>query len=209
MARWRLRNAHYLNIIDPDSEDGDSVQWEYKEQDRVTGKMRRKVFDVPHLLDPKDPQVCNYPGEIIVCYEGKGEAKDIIFLGEPTPDMEALDEEAEAISAALEYKWTHPMESLPANGGMDSKEAAFMQQMMDTFAKAVGGANVPKGNTSIDPQAQIDELKAQLEEMRTIMANQSPSSPLPDDATGNEEEIEEELPLPPPIAAKPAIARRA
>src|SRR6266705_2613092 len=106
MARWRLLTGHYLNV--------EGTEWEYKETDRNTGKQARKVFAVPLFMDPNDPSDHNYPGEIIVAnIADRAFARDIIFLGDPTPDMEPLDAEAEAISESLAPKWTHPIESLP------------------------------------------------------------------------------------------------
>lgn len=186
MARWRLMNPHYLNILDPDT--GEPTKWEYSETDRVSGKARRKTYHVPQLLDPKDPSLCNSEGEIIVCHEGKGTSRDIIFFGEPTPEMEPMDEEAEAISAKLMHKWTHPIETLPANGGMSEAESAFMKNMMEAFAKQVGATSQPAPNASVS-QEQYDDLKKQLDEMRTMMASLVPTSPIPAD--------------------KPTIARRA
>jgi hypothetical protein len=170
MARWRLRNSHYLNILDPDT--GEPTEWEYKEQDATTGRMGRKIYHVPCLLDPNDPGYCNYPGEIVVCHDGKGERKDIVFFGDPTPDMEALDEEAEEISAALQSRWKHPIDTLPANGGMNSKESAFMQAMMENFSKALPNASVPS-------QTEFNAMKKQLEEMQALMVTLTPSSPIP------------------------------
>lgn len=171
MARWRLMTPHYLNIIDPDS--GEPTEWVYAETDRTTGKARRKVYHVPQLLDPKDPTQLNFGDDIVVCQEGKGEPKDIIFFGEPTPDMEPMDEEAETISASLQAKWLHPIDTLPINGGMNEQEQKFMEQMM----KAFGGAAAQQ-NTSVS-QAQYDELKRELEAMKALMQGNSSASPLP------------------------------
>lgn len=171
MARWRLMTPHYLNIIDPDS--GEPTEWVYAETDRTTGKARRKVYHVPQLLDPKDPTQLNFGDDIVVCQEGKGLPKDIIFFGEPTPDMEPMDEEAEAISASLQAKWLHPIDTLPINGGMNEQEQKFMEQMM----KAFGGAAQAQ-NTSVS-QAQYDELKRELEAMKTLMSGNASASPLP------------------------------
>lgn len=111
MARWRLTAPHYLNVP--------GTTWEYKEVDRTTGRQRRTQFQVPALLDPNQPADCNYrngdEGEIIVCFVGKGEPKDIEFMGEPTPDMMPLDDEAKSISAKFAAKWKHPIESLPGS----------------------------------------------------------------------------------------------
>lgn len=115
MARWKLLTPHYLMI--------EGVTWQYKEVDRMTGKLKTQTFKVPHLLDPIDPTAWNYVfgrdnGEIIVCLPGKGEARDIEFFdsnggpGTPTPDMFPVDDEAKAISAKLEEGWKHPIESL-------------------------------------------------------------------------------------------------
>lgn len=105
MARWRLTQKHYLNVP--------GTEWEYKEISQSTGRQVRKVFKVPQYLDPDDPTDCNYPlaarptdrNELIVAHAKGAEKADIIFIGDPTPDMTPLDEEAEAISAGLRAKW--------------------------------------------------------------------------------------------------------
>lgn len=175
MARWKLMNPHYLNILDPDT--GEPTKWEYSETDRQTGKARRKAFDVPQLLDPADPSMQNREGDLVVCSEGKGIPGDIVFFGSPTPDMEPMDEEAEAISESFKAKWAHPIETLPANGGMNEAESAFMKNMMEAFAKQVGAATPAVPNTSVT-QEQYDSLKAQLDEMKSMMATMQPSSTL-------------------------------
>lgn len=171
MARWRLLNPHYLNILDPDTDK--PTEWMYQETDRTAGKARRKIYNVPQLLDPKDPTLHNDGEDIVVCREGKGERKDIVFFGDPTPDMEPLDEEAETISAALQSKWIHPIDTLPANGGMNDQEQAFMKQMMAAFAQAT-----PQPNTSVT-QAQYDELKREMEALKAAMAGTTTASQLP------------------------------
>ena len=110
MARWRLAAPHYLNV--------EGTSWEYKEVNRTSGRQQRTVFAVPLHLDPDNPSDWNHiygkdEGEIVVC-NGKDEvnAKDIVFTGEPTPDMVPLDDGAKAISAKLAPKWKHPIESL-------------------------------------------------------------------------------------------------
>lgn len=155
MARWSLRNPHYLNV--PGNE------WQHEETDRETGRRNRKMYEVPRLLDPNNPQDQNYPGEVIVCHEGKGDRKDIIFLGEPTPDMEPLDDEAKAISASLQKKWEHPIDALPANG--EDYGAALMKMFEKQIAQ-LGGIK-PTSVAGVDPddfkklQDQVAELLAQ------------------------------------------------
>lgn len=132
MARWKLMNPHYLNVIP-------GAEWESKETDVETGRQARKVYKVPMYLDPKDPKDCNYPGEVIVCHEGKGQSKDIEFVGLPTPDMEPLDDEAREITAAHSHKWLRPFDELPM-----------------TMAPSV-------------EQSEIAELKAQIRDLRAIL----------------------------------------
>lgn len=114
MARWRLAAAHYLNTGD--------TKWEYSEVDRTTGRPKRTQFDVPRLLNPEDPGDWNHvyskdgfgkpdSGEIIVA-QGAHEPKDIVFIGDVTPDMVPLDDEARKISAASAHKWKYATDKL-------------------------------------------------------------------------------------------------
>ncbi len=166
MARWRLITGHYINILT----DGKPAEWEYKEVDRTTGKQARKIFPVPVLLDPNDPADHNYPGEIVVCWDGKGQRQDLIFTGDPTPDMEPMDEEAETISASLQERWAHPIDSLPST--MSDGESAFMERLM----LAMGGQK-PAANTSVSVE-QYNELKALVEDLKAQLATSKPTSPI-------------------------------
>lgn len=96
MARWRLMTAHYLNLED-------ASEWEYTELDRTTGKQKKKKFAVPTHLDPNDSSDWNFRegpdnGYIAVTNGGTHDSRDIVFIGEPTPDMIPLDAEAEKLS---------------------------------------------------------------------------------------------------------------
>lgn len=107
MARWKLMAAAYLNVP--------GEIWEYKETDRATGKQRRIELAVPMLVDPNDPGVWtnkwgnrdNLEGEVIVCLKDKGERSDLVFLGDPTPDMIPLDDEAREITASHSHRWSY------------------------------------------------------------------------------------------------------
>lgn len=137
--RWRLMTPHYLNVP--------GTEWEHNESDRSTGKAVRKLYTVPLLLDPRNPQDCNRDGDCIVAHAidgARNERSDIIFLGNPTPDMEPVNDEAQVITDSLQAKWAHPIDTLPANGGMNDQERVFMEQMMKAFAGAVPNQTVPK-----------------------------------------------------------------
>lgn len=180
--RWRLIEPHYINC--PELPDGTKVQWEHKEASRETGRVSRHLFEVPLLLDPRDPADHNHLGEIIVSRQVDGarfNQRDIIFLGDPTPGMEPLNEEAEAITASLRQRWEHPIDTLPVNGGMNAQEQAFMENMVRAFAQQVG-AGVQTPNTSV-PREQYDELKERLARLEAALAAQNTAAPEPTAAT--------------------------
>ncbi len=167
--RWRLIEPHYLNV--ETLPDGTRVEWEHKETARETGRTVRKLFPVPMLLDPKDPADFNHPGEIIVTLRTEDDARlnprDYVFAGEPTPGMEPLNDAAEEITNRCRARWEHPIDSLPANGGMTPAESAFMAKMMEAYAKA------PAPNTPV-PQSEYDALKERLAALEAALAAKSP-----------------------------------
>lgn len=170
--RWRLLAPHYINV--PTLPDGTRVEWEHKETNRDSGRAVRKLYPVPMLLNPEDPNDCNYPGEIIVSQEAEGAyfvRQDLLFMGPPTRDMEPLNEAAEIITEQYKARWVHPIETLPANGGMNAQEQAFMENMMKAFAKEVGATtSVP--NTSV-PREQYDELAERLAKLEALIMAQN------------------------------------
>lgn len=168
MARWRLTNKHYINVP--------GTEWEYEEVSRETGKRARKRFAVPLFLNPDDPSDCNYSGEIIVAYEDKKhERKDILFLGDPTPDMEAIDEEAEAISLTFKDRWSHPIESLPSNGDFSQSLLTVLQRQLDEALRKnplmptnASEDQVGKGAFA-ELQAQVNQLMEQNAELMKLV----------------------------------------
>lgn len=169
MARWRLMNPHYLNVP--------GTEWEYKETDQNTGRQARRIFHVPLFLDPNQPADQNYrdTGEIIVCHEGKGAPRDIEFVGPPTPDMEPLDDEAQAITDAERPKWQHPIESL---------SGSYSQSLLDEFQRQIAAIATnkpaqpaaPVSTNGIDPSAfaQIQQqVQALMEQNAALQAEKA------------------------------------
>jgi len=138
MARWKLMTPHYLNV--------DDEEWEYQETDRQTGRPRRTKFRVPRLLDPRDPSSWtkrwgrkdDEDGEVIVCWEGKGDSTDIVFHGDPTPDMQPVDSEAEEISAGFAELWRYKPE------GNETYSQSLIDRFQEQLAeKTSAAAEVP------------------------------------------------------------------
>lgn len=163
MARWMLKNKHYLPVI--------GTEWEHKETDRDTGKQIRKVFPVPMFLDPDSPEDYTHRelNAIIVCHVGKGDRRDLAFEGDPTPDMEPLDDEAKAISDRVSKNWVQPMsdQALPGVGGYS---AALQQDFMKEIAAIMAGGQ-PRSPISagVDPEA-FAKLQKQVEELAAANA---------------------------------------
>lgn len=175
--RWRLMAPHYLNILT--YPDGTRIEWEHKETNALNGRAVRKLFSVPLLLNNEDSGDYNYPGEIIVAQAVEGarnQPQDYIFTGAPTRDMEPLNEAAEAESDKHRARWTNPIETLPANGGMNVEERNFMTTMMAEFAKQIGAAQPSVDNTSV-PREQYDELKDRVAKLEAMILAQNNPKP--------------------------------
>ena len=175
-ARWSLNSAHYLNVAQ--LPDGTKVEWEHKETARETGRTVRKLFPVPMLLDPRDPADFNHPGEIIVAAEAaddqRNDPRDYIFDGRPTPEMEPLNEAAQALTDASRAKWDNPIDNFPVNGGMTMQEQAFMTQMMEGFAKQIG-AVLPQAGAAV-PNDEVSALHERIAKLEAMIAAQNKAS---------------------------------
>lgn len=137
MARWKLMTSHYLNTVD-------KTEWEYREVDLITGREVRRRRVVPRYLDIRDPgdwtnrlgdagvsrggNMQDGLGEIIVCREGQGLPSDIVFFGDPTPDMSPVDDEAREISASFVERWSYKP---------DSAEIPYAQAQAERITKVV------------------------------------------------------------------------
>jgi hypothetical protein len=153
MARWALTNKHYLNVP--------GTEWEHKELDMFTGKQARKVYPVPRFLNPEDPADWTHKeiGTIVVCHEGKGEPRDLPFIGPPTPDMSPLDDEARAISKIQQANYKHPIESL--SGDYSDTILAALQRQLDAALP------ISAGQVSQSDFAKLQEQVAALMERNT------------------------------------------
>ena len=156
MARFRLKAKHYLNVP--------GTEWEHKENPQG-GKLMRKIYKVPRYIDPDDPADHNYVdnGEGMVIVSTKEDdnfPKDIVFIGDPTPDMDPIDKEAKAIFARFKPIWdnTHPIESLPSSFG-----EAIMDKMMGEIEDIRAGMA-----TQSQPNVSVKEI----EDLRSMVATQ-------------------------------------
>lgn len=171
MARWKLTEPHYLNVVD--------CFWEQVETDRDTGRQKRKQYPVPMYLNPNSPPDWNYrpgnghvtqggnsfdEGSIVVCWEGKGERRDIVFVGNPTPGMEPLDDEAKEVSAS--FDWSHPLDDLSP-----TFSEAKLSEAAELFGAAAADAMKGSANTELlTMQKQMMEMMTQMTQAMTMIA---------------------------------------
>jgi len=106
MARFRLTKDHYLNVP--------GTEWEQVELS-ATGKQVRHRYNVHRYLavENGDDQTPPKSGEIIVSTKDDPRYPyDIVFIGDPSNEMEPLDAEAEEMVRAVRSR-PHPIEGLP------------------------------------------------------------------------------------------------
>jgi len=138
------------------------VEWEHREVSRETGKQTTMKLKVPRLLEPKDPGDWTEGEDIVVCNGNNPQRRDIIFVGDPTPDMEPIDDEAKKITKEFidSGKWKKPefgveygeqliqsfMEQIvklqnapvpvqPVSAGVDAKAFADLQGQVKALAE--------------------------------------------------------------------------
>lgn len=157
MPRWRLTAAHYLTVP--------GTKYRYEEIDRETGEKNVAEFDVPRFLDPKNPRDCRSAGDCVVCHGTPTIRGDWPFLGDPTPDMEPLDEEAAAITEARRPFWSHPIEGLEGNGGFN--QAALLEGLTRSLEKAMSrGETIQPTPTGVS----AEDFRALQEQVAALMA---------------------------------------
>lgn len=172
MARWRLQTPHYLKIP--------GTKWELKQQDRDSGEEERVQFDVPRYLHPENPRDCRSPEGCVVAYSNQRRG-DWLFIGDPTPDMEPLDEEAERISDRLRPTWINAIDDLPAQGGYgDALAEKFERAITDAMSRVAA----PKDQTIEMLLAKVAELAAKVEELSVPVEYEVESLSFPEPLEG-------------------------
>lgn len=164
--RWKLMTSHYLMT--------EGWTWEYSETDRKTGRPKRKSFEVPRYIDILDPgdwtnrwgSKDNEDGECVVCHKGKGLDTDIVFFGDPTPDMVPQDDEARELSASFEEHWRYKPESA---------EVSHSQSMIDNLQLQMAEVQAKPQQVEIAGLADlvavmVESQKQQAEMMKTLAA---------------------------------------
>lgn len=164
MARWKLREAHYIHGI----RDGQQTEWVYKEINRANGREIAKKYQVPIHLDPKieiDWTHRESPyedGYIVVAIAGTHDRKDIIIEEKSvTPGMEPLDDEAREISARV---LAHIK---PIEGG--SPDATYSENLLDKFIQQLAEAS----STAVQAQPQQVQGIGEVLQAMTAMMEQN------------------------------------
>jgi hypothetical protein len=203
MARWKVTAKHYVHA----EQYGQPTEWERQETNQDTGRMFRKSYRVPLYIDPDDRFCINkFEGFCVVARKGTEKPGDIVFFGPPTPDMEPMDEEAQAETDAEKHKWVNPIDSLAPEIGQE-----FGKQLLEALNRQVDAAGRQqsislKGASSSD----IDELKkmvaAQQEMINKLMGEQAPAPvaeptdlPLVEPDVPLKDIDPDALPAPPPL----------
>jgi len=164
MARWKLTEPHYLSVP--------SERWEHTTTDSRTGKPVRKMYRVPKHLDPRleddwnyRPENNNMDGEIIVCYGGKGQPRDIIFEGNPTPGMLPLDDEAKEISG--KFSWT-PTQGIDEDSQRQSFYARLGDTLIDQMTELKVARETAPSNSGLDKF--METMMAMMAQNQQILA---------------------------------------
>jgi hypothetical protein len=167
MARWQLSTSHYLSV--------ENNEWEYNETDRGTGKQLRTRIKVPLYLDINDQNCWNVQyrnprgevisGEVIVARRtGEEHKDDIIFVGDPTPDMIPLDDEAKAISETFSKRW----------GTAPNVDMSYGQHVIEGFqaeqARIQSEANIVKIEGMAEIMKTMSDMLAQNQQLIMALA---------------------------------------
>lgn len=158
-ARWKLMQKHYIKVP--------GTTWEYRETGN-TGRQVRKVLEVPMYLDPDDPADHNYKADgwiIVANAESDEYQRDIVFIGDPTPDMVPINAEAIAISAKFQAKWGAPA----ADIGEEGFTGALLNSLTETL-QAFNASQKPSGFAVDDDKFnKLMEMNASLMKMNEAL----------------------------------------
>lgn len=140
MARWKLigEQSAYLKTNPP------SI-YTVRETDTVSGKTAQKVYEVPTEVSP---------GATLSDGAGAHE-EDIIFLGDPTPDMYPLDAEAQAITEEMQHRWGQQFLGLEGN-----YSDTIGRQIADLFIDIRSGMQPTP--MSAQPNSEVAALQQQV-----------------------------------------------
>jgi len=154
------------------------------------------MYKVPKHLDPRleddwthRPENNNMDGEIIVCWEGKGLPRDIIFEGNPTPGMLPLDDEAKEVSS--HFSWT------PTQGiDEDSQRQSFYARLGDTLIDQMTELKVARETAPSSPGMEkfmetMMAMMAQNQQILAALAGKAQAVPEPDQVVDEEEPLED------------------
>lgn len=171
MARWKVTAKHYLHA----EQYGQLTEWERQEINTDTGRLFRKTYKVPMLIDPDDMQCVNrHEGFCVVARKGTEKPGDIVFFGPPTPDMEPMDEAAQAETDAEKHKWINPIDSLAPEIGQE-----FGKQLLEALNRQVDLASAGKtvslkSASADDIQSLKDIVTAQQKQIEKLLTGMHP-----------------------------------
>jgi len=209
MARWQLTEPHYLNVP--------GTKWEQTITNRATNRPERKVFVVPLYLHPDVESDQNrkdgYEGIITVCQgQGYPDGRDIEFIGNPTPGMLPLDEEAKAISAKFNWEPTRGLDDVSQAESHTSKiMSGLIDQLteMKTKAEVGAGQHIQGMDKFMETMA---AMMAQNQQILMLLAGKHVEAPIapimPNQAPSPEAEFErlgKELGLEPVVDTEPKL----
>ena len=191
MARWKVTAKHYLHA----EQYGQPTEWERQEINTETGRLFRKTYKVPMLIDPDDKYCVNRnEGFCVVARKGTEKPGDIVFFGPPTPDMEPMDDGAQAETDAEKHKWINPIDSLAPEIGQEfgKQLLEMLERQLDVASR--GQAISLKGAAPNELQSLKDIVMAQQKQIQQLLAGIGPQ---PEPAIAEEPRVDTAEPLPP------------
>lgn len=201
MARWRVLTPHYILA----EQFGEPTEWVREETNRDTGRAFRKTYKVPLYIDPNEAFYARVPsGMCVVALPGSERPGDIVFHGEPTPDMEPLDDEAAAISERQRHLWKSPIDNLPINIGEDFN-ALLTQTLEKSLSEAMRNATAPPQQAqAVAPSSEVAELRKLVEQLQQQIVGQANAAPVVDKEPPLENIDPDAIPSMPPPTTPPS-----